>query len=137
MRHIDIVEALYGAYYDYRTTERELIENWEEEKMFEELDPFEVDDKVWYEGSELKGKHIAHIKECCGVNFDGHFEYYIEFKDAAKKAVYATENEIKLWLPEAPKRNFAKNACDHPNKYNNVISKALSFWVCPDCGKEV
>jgi hypothetical protein len=27
--------------------------------------------------------------------------------------------------------------CNHPNKYKNVISKALVFWVCPDCKKEV
>jgi len=27
--------------------------------------------------------------------------------------------------------------CKHPKKYKNVISKALTFWVCPDCKQEV
>lgn len=33
--------------------------------------------------------------------------------------------------------NIPVNTCQHLNKYKNTLSASLSFWVCPDCKKEV
>lgn len=30
-----------------------------------------------------------------------------------------------------------KNACKHPNKYKNTLSRTLSFIYCPDCKKDL
>lgn len=30
-----------------------------------------------------------------------------------------------------------EKVCTHPNKYKNVLSRSLIFWVCPDCKKDL
>lgn len=30
-----------------------------------------------------------------------------------------------------------KDKCKHPNKYLNICSNTLKFWVCPDCKEEI
>ena len=29
------------------------------------------------------------------------------------------------------------NTCKHANKYRNIYSKTLKFWVCKDCGEDL
>ena len=31
----------------------------------------------------------------------------------------------------------SENQCTHPNKYKNIISANMKFWVCPDCKEDL
>lgn len=44
--------------------------------------------------------------------------------------------DMPLWLNERERVPMVK-LCKHPKKYPNVISKALKFWYCPDCKKDL
>lgn len=56
----------------------------------------------------------------------------------------STPEELELnWLQEFDYQNDGPPEvpdsirCKHKDAYLNVVSKALEFWVCPTCKKEV
>jgi hypothetical protein len=59
------------------------------------------------------------------------------------KKLNAGETVSLLWAtvrPYSPSgaSSFKKEVvCKHPNKYKNIISRTLIFWICPDCKKDL
>lgn len=93
---------------------------------------YEVDPK--FRESEVvnhRGRK-AEIAEVIPV-FWGAFEYVIVYSDSAEQVNYVREEEIEKWSSISSENKV----CTHPNKYKNVLSANLSFWVCPDCKKDL
>ena len=133
------VDELWAQLYDpmpQPTTEKEIMNDWEE---FEALltgdrDPFKEGDHIKHDAKD------ARVKECHGKNVNGMYEYYIEYCLPVYGGCYVTEDEI--CHPSTSKKAAdipppVSNICKHKNAYENIISSSLSFWVCPDCKKEV
>ncbi len=108
------------------------------------VDPYEEGNVVGHICQNAPGSTRWIVKECCGTNFNGDFEYCIESLDGIKKgySTYVSDYEIHNFvlesedrLPELP--NEEELECRHENAYKNVVSRTLQFWVCPDCKKEV
>jgi hypothetical protein len=53
--------------------------------------------------------------------------------------VYKTEvsEAEQYYTRPATQDTKTETQCRHPNKYLNIITNSLQFWVCPDCKKEV
>jgi hypothetical protein len=60
-------------------------------------------------------------------------QYVIEYYDSQEKISYVNEEDIKLWEEGV----IADVVCKHPDKYFNVLSANLKYWVCPDCKKDL
>lgn len=76
--------------------------------------------------------------------YDGtkHFvclEHLESIKDAEKKKdptdwLYYTPPSHSMWdINTDAEPPPVPEPCLHPNKYKNIISSNLKFWVCPDC----
>lgn len=61
------------------------------------------------------------------------YEYCIEYFDSQEKVNYVFESELSKWTAGENKNT----TCSHSNKYFNVLSASLKFWVCPDCKRDL
>jgi hypothetical protein len=44
---------------------------------------------------------------------------------------------VRPYSPSGSVSTKKEKVCTHPNKYRNVLSRNLIFWVCPDCKKDL
>jgi len=90
-----------------------------------------------------KSNERARIAEYHGTNKWGLCEYYIEHCVPSIPGTYVEEHEIEVleFIEVAEKiacpAESVTPPCHHPDKYLNVLSANLKFWVCPDCKKEL
>lgn len=55
----------------------------------------------------------------------------------AGMTVYLLWTTVRPFTPSDSARSKEEKVCKHPNKYKNVLSRSLIFWVCPDCKKDL
>lgn len=73
------------------------------------------------------------VKVNDGHTFDSPEEYLDLYKEYDTNWFVDDDDDFGWYYPETDDH---KKACNHENKYLNVISRTLKFWYCPDCGKD-
>ena len=118
-----------------KATQSELQKLWKEyaamqSDFSDNDDPYKVGDAI-ITTDDKKYK----IKERCGKNKSGVYEYYVEPVAPMDRSGYITEREILIKHNEELKFD---EKCEHKNRYENTMPvSGDKFWVCPDCKEEV